>query len=708
MLRKDLVLVSVIVAILALMVIPLNQTVIDVLLAINMSLAVLLLMVAIYLKHPSDFSTFPSVILLGTAFRLALSIGTTRLILSEADAGQIIETFGDFVVSGSIAIGLVIFLIITVVQFLVVTKGAERVAEVGARFALDALPGKQMSIDADIRSGALDREVGQAMRKRLDKDSQFFGAMDGAMKFVKGDAIAGIIIIVINLLGGIAVGVSIHGYSIGEAVSVFSLLTVGDGLVAQIPALMMSLCAGIIVTRVANVENDDLGTDIGKELIADVRVPAVAACLVLAMGFIPGFPLAIFACAAATLLTTALLLRRAVRIREAVQKVEELNASVENAEVAPEQDTINYSKRFCARVGRDVAAQFRISDAQSASDALFARFSGLRGVAFPHAQIVGDDSIPPDTILIDLDEIPVRRLNIPKGCILVDGDADLLPLVGCDVADTTAVDWPTFRGIWVPSEHAQALSRIDADIARVETVLAQAVFRIYEQNLAALFSRVEFDAVMADARAIDPTGTAAIEEALPALSIFQVLRSLVEDGVPLRPLTLLIDAFQYWLHTHENPTPSLLAECLRGSMKRQLCHLIAGPQNVIGVAMIDPALENLARRSILEAKRAGTSVSNDGLIFTTEMAEDILSQFRNLVHGSRKDGPQLAVVTATDIRLRLRNFLAANDIHLPVLAAHEISNDVATCPIELIGLPGAKLGQRSKPIAQARATIAAE
>jgi len=231
-------------------------------------------MVAVYLKHPSDFSTFPSVILIGTAFRLALSVGTTRLILSDADGGQIIETFGDFVVSGSVAIGLVIFLIITVVQFLVVTKGAERVAEVGARFALDALPGKQMSIDADVRAGNIEQEEATKLRKRLDKDSQFFGAMDGAMKFVKGDAIAGLIIIIINLVGGIAVGVSIHGLSFGGAVQVYSLLTIGDGLVAQIPALIMSLCAGVVVTRAANGDNVDLGTDIFKELIADPRVPA--------------------------------------------------------------------------------------------------------------------------------------------------------------------------------------------------------------------------------------------------------------------------------------------------------------------------------------------------------------------------------------------------------------------------------------------------
>ncbi|EAQ24857.1 flagellar biosynthesis protein FlhA [Roseovarius sp. 217] len=307
--RKDLALVALLISILALMVIPLPTGLIDALLVISISLSVVLLMVAVYLKRPSDFSTFPSVILIATAFRLALSIATTRLILSEADAGQIIATFGEFVVRGSVVIGLVMFLIITVVQFVVVTKGAERVAEVAARFTLDAMPGKQMSIEADIRAGTLPQDEGALQRKALDKDSQFFGAMDGAMKFVKGDATAGLIIIFINLVGGIAVGTGVHGLSLGEAASVYSLLTIGDGLVAQIPALLMSICAGVIVTRVANEKPQDLGTDIAKELMSDARVPAAAAIVLLLFGFVPGFPFMVFAAAAVILFVASTLIK---------------------------------------------------------------------------------------------------------------------------------------------------------------------------------------------------------------------------------------------------------------------------------------------------------------------------------------------------------------------------------------------------------------
>ena len=267
MFRKDWLLIALIVCILALMIIPLRPVLIDGLITLNMALSILLLMVGIYIRNPSDFSTFPSVILIGTAFRLSLSIGTTRLILTDAEGGDIIETFGNFVVGGSIAVGFVIFLIITVVQFLVVTKGAERVAEVAARFALDAMPGKQMAIDADIKAGTISAEDGDRKRKHLNKESQFFGAMDGAMKFVKGDAIAGLIIIVINLIGGIAVGVLLHDMTIGDSAHLFTLLTIGDGLVAQIPALLMALCAGVVVTRATGPDNTDLGSDIDRKSV---------------------------------------------------------------------------------------------------------------------------------------------------------------------------------------------------------------------------------------------------------------------------------------------------------------------------------------------------------------------------------------------------------------------------------------------------------
>jgi type III secretion protein V len=260
--RSDLAVVAVLIAAIMLMIVPMPTVAVDTLLAFNLGASVLLLMVAFYLQSPVQFSTLPAVILIATVFRLSLSIAITRLVPVQADAGEIIRTFGEFVVAGNIMVGLVIFLIITIVQFIVITKGAERIAEVAARFTLDAMPGKQMAIDADLRSGEIDQPTGRQRRRALEQESQLYGAMDGAMKFVKGDAVAGLVIIVINLVGGLVVGVMQHGMSFAQAGHTYSILTVGDGLVAQIPALFVSITAGTVVTRVAGGDADSLGGEI--------------------------------------------------------------------------------------------------------------------------------------------------------------------------------------------------------------------------------------------------------------------------------------------------------------------------------------------------------------------------------------------------------------------------------------------------------------
>ncbi len=262
--RKDIMLAILLLAVVFMMVLPLPTVILDVLIAINMTISVVLLMVSVYITSPLQFSVFPVLLLVTTLFRLALAVSTTRMILLQADAGQIVYTFGQFVVGGNLIVGIVIFLIITIVQFLVITKGSERVAEVSARFSLDAMPGKQMSIDGDMRAGVIDMDEARERRSQVEKESQMFGSMDGAMKFVKGDAIAGLVIILVNILGGIAIGVSQRGMSASDALSLYSILTVGDGMVSQVPALLIAITSGIIVTRVSSENSADLGSDIGE------------------------------------------------------------------------------------------------------------------------------------------------------------------------------------------------------------------------------------------------------------------------------------------------------------------------------------------------------------------------------------------------------------------------------------------------------------
>lgn len=292
---SDLFLVVGIVAIVALMVLPLPLWLIDLLVAVNIASGLVLLLIAVYVTGPLEFSVFPSVLLMTTLFRLALSIATTRMILLHADGGHIIATFGKMVAGGNIVVGLVVFLIITVVQFIVIAKGAERVAEVAARFSLDAMPGKQLSIDSDLRSGLIDKDEAKRRRRTLELESKLHGSLDGAMKFVKGDAIAGIVIILINLLGGLAIGVLQKDLSMADAVHRYSILTIGEGMVAQIPALLGAMAAGLLVTRTNDDENDrHLGDAIRKQLSAKPRVHLMAAGICLLLATVPGFPPLVF------------------------------------------------------------------------------------------------------------------------------------------------------------------------------------------------------------------------------------------------------------------------------------------------------------------------------------------------------------------------------------------------------------------------------
>ena len=286
----DLVLAGLVIAIIGLMILPLPTILVDMLLAINLGIAVTLMMMSMYINSVLAFSTFPTLLLFTTLLRLSLNITTTRLILVKADAGEVIATFGEFVVAGNLIVGIVIFLIITIVQFLVIAKGSERVAEVAARFTLDAMPGKQMSIDADMRAGVIDIDEARARRAEVEKENQLYGAMDGAMKFVKGDAIAGLIVTAINIVGGITVGVLQRGMEVGDALTKYSLLTIGDGLVSQIPALLIAMTAGIIVTRVSTDESAALGGDIGGQILNQPKALIIGGVMLFLFAFIPGFP----------------------------------------------------------------------------------------------------------------------------------------------------------------------------------------------------------------------------------------------------------------------------------------------------------------------------------------------------------------------------------------------------------------------------------
>ena len=693
MFRKDWLLIALIVCILALMIIPLRPVLIDGLITLNMALSILLLMVGIYIRNPSDFSTFPSVILIGTAFRLSLSIGTTRLILTDAEGGDIIETFGNFVVGGSIAVGFVIFLIITVVQFLVVTKGAERVAEVAARFALDAMPGKQMAIDADIKAGTISAEDGDRKRKHLNKESQFFGAMDGAMKFVKGDAIAGLIIIVINLIGGIAVGVLLHDMTIGDSAHLFTLLTIGDGLVAQIPALLMALCAGVVVTRATGPDNTDLGSDISRELLADPRVPGVASVLVFIMGLVPGFPTMIFAGAALLLAIAAVAMGAKMRRLES-QKEKDATIAPTADTAVPGAEELNY--RFAVKVGAAFAEHINTGQLRALLNAQFDRLKDRSGVQFLYPSVEVDPDIAADTLRILLDHVPLVTASIPQDRIFV--AATESKLKGPGLSTPLALNLPEWNGCHLPTSDKDELAATSHVPISAMELIVTVVFRLFERNIAQLFGRKEFDAYLLVLKASDaPVMDAVIKTAtLPVL--FRTFRALVSDGVPLQPASHVVESLHYWTQMPEVVGPQVLEDCLRGSLKRQICHALADRDGVLGVVLIDPDYEAWLRKLGADARKGPATES---LSLPAEWVEPVLRQFRTLVQTRCANGQTVAIVIAADLRRRMRSFLASNDLQLPVLAPHELAGEIRNFPLEVLrqpnraASPSATLGRKN-------------
>jgi type III secretion protein V len=404
---QELALVGILVLTIAMMMLPVPTALADALIASNIGLAMLLMMVAIYVTRPVEFSTLPTVILITTAFRLSLSITTSRMVLVQGDAGEIIRTFGEFVIAGNVVIGLVVYLIITIVQFVVITKGSERVAEVAARFTLDALPGKQISIDTDLKNGDIDQNEARQRRHTLGRESQLYGAMDGAMKFVKGDAIASLVIIVINLIGGITIGCLQRGMPFGQAVQTYSLLAVGDGLIAQIPALLISLTAGVMVTRGTSDTGSNLGRDIVSQLTNEPKTLQICALVLGALAFVPNFPAAVFLVLAIVLGTAGCALAARAKDRE-----RSFAAAREIESVRPE----------AAALQLHLGQQFNAADTSvdRATDIMRLDVGTMLGIAVPRLRVVSAPSLASNSWRLDVN-------GVPAGEGVAENIAEILP-----------------------------------------------------------------------------------------------------------------------------------------------------------------------------------------------------------------------------------------------------------------------------------------
>jgi type III secretion protein V len=526
-----------VIGIVALMVVPLPTWLLDVLLASNLALSVAILLVTLYVGRALELASFPTLLLIMTLVRVALNVSSTRLILLHANAGLVIRAFGSFVVSGNFVVGAVIFLIITVIQFVVVAKGSERVAEVAARFMLDALPGKQMAIDAELRGGTLDRETALVRRERLDRESHFYGAMDGAAKFVKGYVIATLLIAIINIVGGVAIGVGQHGLELTAALRRYGLLTIGDGLVTQIPALLLATAAGILVTRVSGEEGDALGVELSSQLLGVPRALGAAGIVVSLLALVPGLPAAPLLVSGVALFAASQLRPRRTQEASRAERWDVVGGAFVPAVIPWSMD-----------VSRDWAPVLR-GDPPDLAERLRERVFRELGVVLPPCQTSVDDTLPDGTAVLSIREVPAATVDARRA--------------GGNPTDAV-------------EECAAAL------------LLDRAGDFIGISETKALLDRLE---------AVSPaTVRQVVPKSVDVATLSDVLRLLVAEGVSVRDLRAVLEALAR-APAGDRDAPSL-AEHVRSELRRAITWDLTAGRGAIDVVMLDASIEDAVRAAV--------------------------------------------------------------------------------------------------------------
>ncbi|WP_323665415.1 type III secretion system export apparatus subunit SctV [Pectobacterium punjabense] len=670
--RSEVVGAVIVMSIVFMMIIPLPTGLIDVLIALNICVSSLLIVLAMYLPKPLAFSTFPAVLLLTTMFRLAISISTTRQILLQQDGGHIVEAFGNYVVGGNLAVGLVIFLILTVVNFLVITKGSERVAEVAARFTLDAMPGKQMSIDSDLRAGLIEAHQARQRRENLAKESQLFGAMDGAMKFVKGDAIASLVIVFINMIGGFAIGVLQHNMAASDAMHVYSVLTIGDGLIAQIPALLISLTAGMIITRVSadgQKVDANIGREIAEQLTSQPKAWIISSIGMFGFALLPGMPTLVFVAISVSSLGSGLF--QLWRIKQQGQ----LDASQLEADNIPaEQNGYQDLRRF--NPTRAYLLLFHpVWQGQPTATALVQNIRRLRnrlvyrfGFTLPSFDIEFSDRLAEDEFQFCVYEIPYVKATLVTDQLAVANNA-------IELADATiATSGHTLRDesqwLWLPLAHVAQqpddVPRWTADeliLARME----QAIHRTGSQFI----GLQETKSILAWLESEQPELAQELQRIMPLSRFASVLQRLASERVPLRSVRPIAEAL-IEVGQHERDTLAL-TDYVRLALKSQICHQYSD-ENSLAVWLLTPESEELLRDALRQTQ------NETFFALTQDYASTLLGQLRRAFPPFSSQ--HSLVLVAQDLRSPLRTLLQDEFHHVPVLSFTELES---TLSINVIG-----------------------
>ena len=672
----------IILMILSMVILPLPAFLLDLFFTFNIAFSLIILLVVVYTLKPLEFAVFPTVILIATLLRLALNVASTRIVLLDGHnggdaAGKVIEAFGAFVIGGNFAVGLVVFAILVVINFVVVTKGAGRVAEVSARFTLDAMPGKQMAIDADLNSGLVTQEEARERRAEIAAEADFYGSMDGASKFVRGDAIAGIIILFVNIIGGLAIGVGQHGMSFADASQVYVLLTIGDGLVAQIPSLLLSTASAIVVTKVTG-SKQDVGQQMSAQLFENPRALLITAAVMGMLGMIPGMPNMVFILLSATMAAAAYMLDRRHRQQELV--------AIEEAAVAPpaapEVKELGWEDVMPVdMIGLEVGYRLIPLVDKNQGGQLMVRIKGVRkklsqelGFLIPSVHIRDNLDLTPTTYRISLmgvavgeaEIMPDREMAINPGQVFgsLQGIACQDPAFGLDA-------------VWIESgqkDHAQTLGYTVVDPG---TVVATHLSHILRSHAHELFGYEEAQQLLEN---LGKTAPKLIEDlvpkTLPLGVIVKVLQNLLQEGVPVRDMRSIAETLaEYGGRSQE---PDILTSAVRAALGRSIVQEISGNQQELQVITLEPDLEQLLHQSLQTAGENGAGIEPG-------LAEQMHQSLQASSQKMEMEGQTPILLVSSFIRPWLARFVRHSVSGLHVLAYNEIPEDRQIKVVSTVG-----------------------
>ncbi|MFW6278806.1 MAG: flagellar biosynthesis protein FlhA [Bacillota bacterium] len=669
--NTDVIFALAVVGVIVMFIIPLPTLLMDLLLATNISFAMVVILVSIYIQEPLQVSVFPSLLLFATLYRLGLNVSTTRLILLQADAGRIIDSFGNFVVSGNYVVGFIIFLIIIIIQFVVITKGAERVAEVAARFTLDAMPGKQMSIDADLNAGIINEQEAREQRDKIRREADFYGAMDGASKFVKGDAIAGIIITLINIIGGLIVGTMQQGMSFGQAAQTYTLLTVGDGLVTQIPALLISSATGMIVTRATAESN--MGADMLGQLTNQPKALWIASGVLFVLGLVPGLPSVPFFVLAIFIGTMGYLMYRTQVATEAeISEEERREEEVAVEPGKPDQEELselikvdqievevgyNLISLVLPEQGGDFLDRVAMIRRQTAMDL---------GIVVPPVRILDNLQLEPDIYRIKLKGVEVSRFQLfPNRFLALESGVTTEEIKGIETEE------PAFGtpAIWIEESQKEQAEMSNYTVVDPPSVMATHLTEVIKDHAHELLGRQEVQDLLDN---MEENYPAVVEELVPDLmslgEIQKVLQNLLWEEIPIKNLVTILETLADY--APKTKDINVLTEYVRQALSRQITDIFSGENKTLHAVTIDPQLEDQLNQALDQSDQGNY------LALEPQEAQDLINRIVEKVQSLLEQGHKPILLTSPVIRRPLKELTSRSFEDLIVLSFNELESDV--------------------------------